>query len=101
MKKVSEDRRKSRAKAHLGWEKIVRESNGACEATLHRLAVQFPKLSPMELKTSVLLRDFLQSWKIAEILNITEGTVEKHRSQIHKKLSLSSSVQLSSFFAQF
>ena len=58
-------------------------------------------LSGMELKVAVLLRDIPESWKIGEIIGITGHSVENHRSQIHKKLSLGHLVNLSSFFAQF
>jgi DNA-binding CsgD family transcriptional regulator len=40
-------------------------------------------LSPMQLRVCVLVKETEPSWRIAEILGISEKTVENHRHNAH------------------
>jgi len=52
------------------------------------IANHYPTLSPRELQVASLIKARMPSWKIAEMLFITEHAVEKHRSEIRRKLHL-------------
>jgi len=80
--------RVSRAKPHLGWEQIDRESGGIYDIYLRDLAVRFPMLSPTELRICSLVRGMLSNWEISQCLNICVETVQNHRVNIRKKLGL-------------
>ena len=94
-------RRKSRAKQHIGWLKFELQFKTHHPAFLHELAKRFPLLSPTELHICAMLRESLLSWEIAEQLSITERSVENHRSNIRKKLSLSPAQNLQMFLVGF
>lgn len=55
-------------------------------------------LTPTEHQLASLLRLNLSSKEIAEILNVTAGTVEIYRSRLRKKLTIPSSVSLTVYF---
>jgi len=80
--------RPSRAKRHLAWEQIDRESHGHYTENLRDLAVRFPALSPAELRIASLIKAMLPSREIGNRLFINEKTVERHRVSIRRKLGL-------------
>ncbi len=74
-------------KRHLSWEEADMQSKGTYFHSLVEISGQFPTLSMMELKISVLIRVMKSSWEIAEILGVSEHTVENHRVNIRKKVA--------------
>ena len=89
--------RKSRAKQRIGWLKFEEQFRSRYPSYLHDLARNFPTLSRTELQICAMLRESLLSWEIADMLYISERSVENHRCNIRKKLALASRQKLQSF----
>ncbi len=66
-----------------------------------KLRVEFPKLSPNDLKMCALLRLNLSSKDIANILHMSSASVNVTRSRIRKKMGLSKEVNLVSFLMEY
>ncbi len=81
-------RRRSRAKPHKLWEQAEQASGGVFERNLIEISHRYPTLSPQELRVCVLVRALFPNWRIAEILGITEKTVENHRRSVRMKIGL-------------
>jgi DNA-binding NarL/FixJ family response regulator len=65
---------------------------------LNKIKSQFSKLSPRELEVCRLIKNGLTSKEIAESLNLSPATVQKHRELIRRKLGLvNDGVNLQSF----
>ena len=65
---------------------------------LNKIKNQFSKLSPRELEVCRLIKNGLTSKEIAESLNLSPATVQKHRELIRRKLGLvNDGVNLQSF----
>lgn len=60
----------------------------------HSLQEKFPSISANELKLCALLRLNLSSKEIAQLLNITQGSVNKARYRLRKKMNLTSKEEL-------
>lgn len=88
-----------RRKHHLVWEEAERASGGHYTHILEDLAHHFPQLSPMELRVSALVKELLPSWRIAEILCITEKAVENYRVKIRRKIGCGTE-RLTEYFAR-
>ena len=78
--------RTHRRKIHSAWEEADRASGGIFAQELDLIARRFPALSPMELRVSVLVKLMLPSWRIAEMLRISEKAVENYRVKIRRKI---------------
>jgi DNA-binding CsgD family transcriptional regulator len=85
---------RNRRKAHLAWEQADRDSGGLRARNLEALAQKFPKLTPMELRVCVLVKEGAPSWRIGELLCITEKTVEHHRSNAHATIGCPPGIHL-------
>ncbi len=79
---------KTRAKKHQAWEQVDRESGGLYATQLLDLKMQFPMLTPSELRVCTLVRAMLPTREIARRLHIDERTVENHRIRVRRKLGL-------------
>lgn len=66
-----------------------------------RLRKDFPTLSKMEFKVCILIRSGLTSIQIAELLSISERTVENHRYNIRKKFSVGQDEGLIQFLNKY
>jgi DNA-binding CsgD family transcriptional regulator len=66
----------------------VRASGGEYARSVEALAQKFPTLTTMELRVCALVKDRLPSWRIAEILGISEKTVENHRVSARRKMKI-------------
>lgn len=55
---------------------------------LRRLAAQFANLTPMEIRVATLIREGKSSKEIAEILGLSDQTIQTHRNSIRAKLRL-------------
>ena len=95
---VSYNRRARKPSA--AWERAERESGGRYAAYLHEIARLHPTLSQAELKVCALVKDLKPSWQIAEMLGVTEDTIENHRVHIRSKLGLSRGEHLTSCLAR-
>jgi DNA-binding CsgD family transcriptional regulator len=80
--------RRSRAKRHIVWEKIERESHGAYTPHLLEFAVRYPSLTPMELRVCALIKARLSTGDIAKTLMIKPKTVENYRIKIRRKIGI-------------
>jgi hypothetical protein len=81
-------KRRSRRKPFLLWEQADLASNGFYARKLEEVEAKFPKLTRMQCRVCALVKAMLPSWRIAEILGITEKTVENHRHNAHPALGL-------------
>jgi DNA-binding CsgD family transcriptional regulator len=88
--------RRSRAKDHLLWLDIE-QSSEAYSRNFIEIARHYPTLSRQELRISALVKAELPSWKIGEMLYISEHAVEKHRSGIRQKMQLPHEINLQTF----
>ncbi|MBS1903617.1 MAG: helix-turn-helix transcriptional regulator [Bacteroidetes bacterium] len=89
--------RTARRKHRLGWLKFEEQFRQRHPHFLGELARLFPTLSRTELEICAMLFEAMPSWQIAEVLSITERSVENHRSNIRRKFSLTPSQHLHSF----
>ncbi len=80
--------RKSRLKLRAGWINFEKQFLVRNPHFLHDIAKAFPAMTRTELEICAMLRESLVSWQIAELLATTERTIENHRSNIRRKLSL-------------
>lgn len=89
--------RKSRQKHRIGWVKFEEHFLERFPNYLHELARSHPNLSKTEVEVCAMLRDGLSSWEIADILGITERSIENHRCNIRHKFGLETSQNLHTF----
>ena len=80
------NKRHSRKKRHIAWEQAELASGGFYAKNLSEISAKYPKLTPMQCRVCALVKAMLPSWKIAEILGITEKTVENHRYKAHRAI---------------
>ncbi len=83
------------------WEKyqeLFEHINPEFEKNLRK---DFPSLSKMECKVSILIRSGLTSIQIAELLSVSERTVENHRYNVRKKLSIPAEESLTQFLNKY
>jgi DNA-binding CsgD family transcriptional regulator len=78
--------RRGRRKRHLAWEQAELASGGIYSHNLDTIARRYPALTPMELRVCALVKAMLPSWKIGEMLGITEKSVENYRVKIRRKI---------------
>ncbi len=83
---VLEKRR--RKERHFAWEEAELAISGTYARNLESCRERYPELSPMEHRVCALAKAMLPNWKIAEILGISERTVENHLRATRKKLGL-------------
>lgn len=88
---------RSRIKKREGWLKFEGQFQLLHPDFLPRLARSFPALSPSELQICAMLRESLRSWQIADILFISERSVDNHRCNIRRKLCLAQEQNLKTF----
>jgi DNA-binding CsgD family transcriptional regulator len=68
------------------WEQADSASGGVYSGHLNAIARRYPQLSSIELHVAALVKAMLPSWQIAQLLGITEKTVENHRIDIRRKI---------------
>jgi DNA-binding CsgD family transcriptional regulator len=68
------------------YEGLLREVHPQFSQRLLRLA---PDLTPMELKACMLTRLHLRTKDVAELLGVSESSIETHRSHARRKLHIS------------
>lgn len=68
------------------WEQSLLAENDVYACNLRDVCTAYPQLTPSEARVAALVMAALPSWRIAELLFITEKTVENHRIKIRKKL---------------
>lgn len=66
---------------------------------IQRLSEQYTSLSSTELKVCALMKISLSNSEIADLLCVSDRTIESHRYRIRKKLGLSSSVNLGAYMS--
>jgi DNA-binding CsgD family transcriptional regulator len=80
-KKVRHDHQKP----FLAWEQADKSSKGLYGQYLSEIVEHYPTLTSMEARVAALVKSLLPSWRIAELLGISERTVENHRTSIRRK----------------
>ena len=85
---------RSRKKMDITWEQADKRSNGLYSRYLQQIAKNFPGLTTMELKICTLIKSLKPSREIAELLFVSEHTVENHRVNIRKKIGVSNGSNL-------
>ncbi len=88
-------------KNQSNWESFELNFNLIHNNFITRLAEAYPSLSQTDIKICAFMRMNLSSKEIAELLNITQASLETSRIRIRKKLDLDSSVYLSNFILRF
>lgn len=83
--------------ATTDWEKFEREFETVNRGFMQTLSIQFPTLSPTELKICALLKLNLASKDIARLLAISPRTVDVHRRNVRRKMRLPSNRNLINF----
>jgi len=83
------------------WEVFETHFENVHEAFLKRLKIQFPDLSPRELKLCAYLRLNISSKEIAILMNISTRGVEISRYRLRKKLSLHRNENLTDYILSF
>jgi DNA-binding CsgD family transcriptional regulator/ligand-binding sensor domain-containing protein len=76
------------------WETFEFNFDRAHQDFFNRLKIQFPDLTPGDIKICAYLKMNLSSKEIAHLLNISIRSVEVHRYRIRKKLKLQSTENL-------
>ncbi len=66
---------------------------------LRKLTALCPSLTPAQLRVSALVRNNLSTQEIADLLYLSERTVDTHRTHIRKKLRLEPTADLAAFLA--
>ena len=89
-------KQRRRKKLHLAWEEADRQSDGQYSNYLQEVARHFPCLTSMELKTCALIKAMKASWEIAEMLGVSERTIENHRVNIRRKIGVIKGISLTS-----
>ena len=80
---------RDRKKRHIAWEQAELQSNGLYARNLADIAIHFPQLTETERRVAALVKAMLPSWKIAQILVISEKAVENYRVRIRRKIGCS------------
>ncbi len=88
-------------KSDRDWETFEHQFDSVHKEFLKLLAASFPSLTPMELRTAVLIKLNLSTKSIASLLCLSTRTVENHRQGIRRKLQLSMEENLVSFLTAF
>ncbi len=83
------------------WRIFEDNFNEVHEDFLKRLKVQFPDLSPGDLKLAAYLRMNLSSKEISPLLFISVRSIENKRSRLRKKLGLKEEDNLVDFIICF
>lgn len=83
----------------MDWEEYDKTFAAVHPEFKHHLLSEFPTLTPMELKVCTLLRIELTSKEIANLLNISERSVENHRYRARKKIGLGESENFYQFLS--
>ena len=90
--------RKNRSKQRIGWLKFEEDFVLHHPDFLKNLLMEYPFLSTTEMYVCAMIRSGLPSREIANILGISERTVENHRTNIRRKISLNHNEKILSFF---
>lgn len=84
------DGRRHPLDAHIEqWDRIL----------LQRLTAFCPSLTPAQLRVCALVRNNLSTQEIADLLYLSERTVDTHRTHVRKKLELAPTADLAAFLA--
>jgi len=88
------------ASAHETWESYLEIFSKVHPDFQTKLKAAYPALTSMEVKVCVLIRAGLLSEEIAEILSLSERTIENKRFSIRNKLQLKDREKLDKFLEQ-
>tara|TARA_R110002020_G_scaffold117986_1_gene269667 strand:+ start:60987 stop:63752 length:2766 start_codon:yes stop_codon:yes gene_type:complete len=83
------------------WKKFEVNFKELHEDFFEKLLLQFPDLTPKDLKLCAYLKMNLSSKEIAPLMGISTRGVEIHRYRLRKKLSIDSSQNISNFLITF
>lgn len=81
------------------WSRFEQEFQHVHHDFIRRLANDYPRLSPTELKVCALLKVNLSNKEIANLLSVSLRNVESHRYSIRKKMGLPSETNLAAHLA--
>lgn len=70
------------------WEKFLQAFEEISPNFSQRLVERYPDISKTEVRTLILMLSGLNTQEIAELLSVTERSIEKHRFNIRKKVGL-------------
>lgn len=81
------------------WERFQQEFQHVHHDFIRRMANDYSKLTPTELKVCALLKVNLSNKEIANLLSISLRSIESHRYSIRKKMDLSADTNLAAYLA--
>lgn len=81
------------------WERFQQEFQHIHHDFIQRMATDYPKLTPTELKVCALLKVNLANKEIANLLSISLRSIESHRYSIRKKMELAGEISLAAYLA--
>lgn len=81
------------------WEALENQFNQIHRDFIKKLSLQYPALTPAELKVCSLIKLNLSTKEIARLLCISNRSAENHRYHIRQKLALPADINLTTFFA--
>jgi DNA-binding CsgD family transcriptional regulator len=71
------------------WVTIMESNlNDIVSPFVHRLSSKYLKLTPMEIQVADLVKQGKTTKEIAELLNLSKGTIDTHRDNIRKKIGI-------------
>jgi tetratricopeptide (TPR) repeat protein len=98
---INEIRRKLRELPEaVNWKEFDTQFQSVHPQFATLLEEKYPGMTKMELKLCVLLRLNLNSRDVSKLLSLSKRTIEKHRSNIRKKLAITSDEDIARFLGQ-
>jgi PAS domain S-box-containing protein len=88
LKKIKTTQQKERQKAYADI--IESNLNEIISRFTHRLSSEYTDLTPMEIKVAQLVKQGNTTKAIADLLHLSQRTIESHRNGLRKKLGLTS-----------
>ena len=83
------------------WQVFENNFNQVHEEFIKKLLMNYPNLTPSDVKLSAYLRMNLSTKEIAHLLNITNRSVELKRYRLRKKMNLNTDVNLGEFMMAY
>ncbi len=83
------------------WQVFENNFNQVHEEFIKKLLMNYPNLTPSDVKLAAYLRMNLSTKEIAHLLNITNRSVELKRYRLRKKMNLETEVNLGEFMMAY
>jgi PAS domain S-box-containing protein len=95
LKKIKKTQHQERQKAYL--EIMESNLNEIISRFTHRLSSEYTDLTPMEIRVAQLVKQGTPTKAIADLMHLSQRTIESHRNSLRKKLGLKPDKNLRSY----